>query len=122
VYGSAVLLSASTVAGLPQGHAWRLREVDRVQAVGKREPAAVLELLDAERPETLAQKLATLEAFAAALEQYRAGAFRPALAAFEACLKAAPLDRSAALYVERCKELLDRPPASWDGVTRLERK
>jgi class 3 adenylate cyclase len=120
VYGSTVLLSDSTVRGLPEGY--RVREVDRVQAVGKREAAAVYELLDAEPEEALAQKLGSAERFTAGLEAYRSGDFRAALVHFEACAAAAPLDKTAALYVTRCRELGDHPPASWDGVTRLERK
>ena len=35
----------------------------------------------------------------------------------------APKDDAAALYVQRCKDLIDNPPkADWQGLSVLERK
>lgn len=67
--------------------------------------------------------MAAAPIFEEALAHYREGAFDAALQGFQACLEEAPADACAALYVERCQELLAQgAPADWDGVPRLRSK
>jgi class 3 adenylate cyclase len=84
LYGVRLLVTEHTRARLAEPASLAMREIDRVQAKGKREPVVLFEVLDgcpfAER-ET---KLASREAFAAALEAYRAGRIDEARRNFEA--------------------------------------
>jgi class 3 adenylate cyclase len=123
LYGAALLISEHTRARLANPDAYAMREVDRVQAKGKHIPARIFELLDPLPPAERDEKRATREAFAAALAAYRAGEIDKARRAFEECVKLAPSDRAAALYVDRCDRLLEHGlPSEWDGVTRFTTK
>jgi len=123
LYRATLLISEGTKQRLSDPNHYQLREVDRVQAKGKTEPTILYEVLDGLPAAERAQKLATLETFAAALDHYRAGDFAEAAEAFATCLETAPEDGSAALYVRRCKQLLLHPPTeSWKGVTSLDAK
>ncbi len=123
LYGAALLVSEHTRERLADPAAYLMREVDRVQAKGKHIPARIYELLDPLPPPERDEKRATLEPFAAALAAYRAGEVERAKTMFGECVRLAPRDRAAALYVERCERLLEHGlPSEWDGVTRFTTK
>jgi hypothetical protein len=123
LYGARLLISDGSVRRLADPSRYRLREIDRVQAKGKREPLGIYEVLDGEPGELGEAKWRTREMFAAGLGSYRSGVFGEAKRSFEACLRAAGDDEPAQLYRERCARYLERPPQpSWDGLTRLESK
>jgi class 3 adenylate cyclase len=111
LYGARVLISHVTRDRLADPGAFRLREVDRVVAKGRRDPIGLFEVLDAEDS-------ARAEGFPAALARYRAGEFEVAAAAFAAC----DGDPAAAVLAERSRGLAAAPPTAWDGVFRLETK
>lgn len=119
LYRASLLISEGTYRRLEDVSRYLIREVDRVQAQGKTEPAVIYEVLTAAH----ADKLVGREPFASGLLAYRRGDFEGALELFERCLAETPDDGSAALYVERCEHMIKRgPPTDWDGVTRLTSK
>jgi adenylate cyclase len=120
-YGARVLVSAQVLAGgLPEG--LRSRFVDSVKVKGKNEPVSLHELLDPALPDA-ARKVATIEAFAAAVEHYQNQRFAQALEAFQGVSAQDPEDRAARLYVDRCRQLLERGvPEGWSPVTKLDSK
>ena len=122
IYGTPFLISEKTADRVQDRDAVPLRELDRVRAKGKRQAVCIYEVLGALSDERRAQVEATREAFAAALELYRAGKFEEAGAAFQSCNSAAPLDLVAALYIGRCSAMAANPPRKWDGITTLTRK
>lgn len=122
LYRARTLIAEGTFMQLPEG-AFALREIDRVQALGKHEPMRIYEVLDGLPPATRAARAQHREAFEAAVSLYREGAFRAAAEAFGAIADADPTDGAAALYRRRCPDLFDREgDPEWDGVSQLERK
>lgn len=123
MYGVKVLVSGSTHASLSRPADFTLRELDRVIVAGKTEPVVIYELMDVDSEGLREQKLRSAERFGEGLRCYRAGEFRDAQQLFADCLVKAPLDEAAALYIDRCVELIARPPAGvWDGTTALTGK
>ncbi|MBW2526373.1 MAG: adenylate/guanylate cyclase domain-containing protein [Deltaproteobacteria bacterium] len=120
-YGCRVLLSEATVAALEHPGEFELREVDTNRAVGRAEPMAVFQLLDAEEPSARETLRAVLHRFARGLAHYRRGAFDAALAEFDEVLVEV-YDGPARWLRARCQACLATPPAAWDGVTVLESK
>jgi adenylate cyclase len=102
---------------------YRLQFVDRVTMKGKTKPLrvySVVSRLDA----VLDPKIATyLEAYELAHVSYSAGRLQEALALFEKCVEYAPDDALLQVYIERCKELIERPSKGvWTGVHVAEHK
>jgi adenylate cyclase len=90
------------------------RELGRLRVMGRKAPVRVYELsgLPGEtRP-------AHFEAFDEALGLFYRGDFQEALTRFEQL----PQDPASKSYAVHCRELLDHPPAAWDGVLSLTEK
>jgi adenylate cyclase len=116
VLGTQVLVSASTLEGtsdLPT------RDVGTFLLRGKRLPVRVLEPLAASGRRIDANGL---DAFAAAIAAFRAGAWHDAHERF-ASLAALFQDDGPSRYYERLtREWREHPPASWQGAVRLTAK
>lgn len=120
MYGASLLVTEAVLSKQVDRERFVVREVDRVRAKGKREPITVFEVLDEERDR---DKIGSLDAFRQGLQAYREGRFDEASDSFDACVKRAPGDRTAALYVERCEGLRSAGISEgWDGVTDLTTK
>lgn len=123
VFGSAVIFNEHTMGRLVNPKAFEIRELDRAVVIGRETAVTIFELMDTDAAEVRAQKQETKAQFDMGLEQYRAGDFAAAKKRFEACAALAPDDSAAAMYVERCGELIERPPQeAWQGVTVLGHK
>ncbi|HVO32194.1 MAG TPA: adenylate/guanylate cyclase domain-containing protein, partial [bacterium] len=108
-YHVAVIVGESTRAAV--GDAFRFRELDRVQVVGRSGTTRIFELLDESTGADLAG------AYEKALAVYRSGAFAEAEQAFAALVAAHPHDGPSATMLARSKALQKNPPAAgWDGV------
>ena len=92
----------------------KLREIARVGVVGRKEPITVFEPLASGSHEN-----GLIGRFAAALALYYRGEFVEARLAFQ---DMAADDGVSARYAARCRELLDNPLFSWDGVWRMGSK
>lgn len=122
IYGVAVLAAEHTVASLSPATAagFVLRELDRVNAKGKKKPITIFEVVDAEFDDDVkAAKVASRADYARGLAAYRAGAFNDAAAAFAVCVEACAADEPAKLMLARCQAFSGAAPAGWDGVTEL---
>lgn len=85
------------------------RELDLIKVKGKNKPVTIYEL-------SLNMNRALAERFGQALQLYREQRFREALDSF-AALDDEYQDRPSAVFMERCRELINEPPGSnWDGV------
>ena len=113
-FGTYTMMSEATRAAA--GEAVASRRVALVEVVGRAEAVTVHEPL---WPKDAASRRESLDAFAAALEAFIAGAFDAALAGFEAL---AENDAAAASYVERCRRCLENPPEDWHGVCVMTSK
>jgi two-component system sensor histidine kinase ChiS len=125
MYGATLLISDTTRAGLDDATlaSVSLREVDKVAAKGKAKPVTIYEVIDADEDSVRDVKLKQVARYTEALAQYRARAFAEAAQAFEALAREAPVDVVLAIYAERARRHRDTPPpASWDGVEKLDTK
>lgn len=123
MYGATCVVTDATVARLSDPTRHAMRELDRVQVVGRATPVVIHELLDLDSAERREAKLGTARDFQCGVASYRGGDFTVAAAAFNRCLTACPDDRAATLYVRRCADLAqDTPAGGWLGITVLDRK
>jgi class 3 adenylate cyclase len=123
MYGATCVVTDATVARLSEPTRYSMRELDRVQVVGRTTPVVIHELLDLDPTARLKAKLGAAADFQCGLASYRKSDFRGAVAAFDRCLKACADDGAATLYVQRCTELARNAPAGeWRGITVLDRK
>jgi adenylate cyclase len=98
------------------------RELDTIRVVGKSESVKVYQLLE-RKNQTEGSVADLVEKFGRALDLYKDGDYKAALAAFESCLQIAPDDGPALTYVDRCRSFIAEPPAAdWDGVFTLTSK
>lgn len=113
-YGCMVIIGEVTAQLL--GGQYVLREIDRIGVKGREAPLAVFEpLLGTPSDITLA------DAYARALESYRAGEFSQASAQWE--ILAQTGDGPSRVMGARARELLRAPPdGNWDGVWRRTSK
>jgi adenylate cyclase len=107
-FGTYTMISRDTLS--QAGDGFPARELSRVAVVGRAQPVTVYEPL---LPEEYRERGELLAVFAEGLRAYYAGAFDRAARLFE---RTAGSDPPAASYLERCRELMKRPPGSWDGV------
>jgi adenylate cyclase len=123
-YGTSICISEFTLKAAGEGRLLT-RFLDLVAVRGRREPVAVYELL-AERGSEVSldeQTRLMLEPYERGIALYRALDFASAAACFKEALALKPEDSPSALYLERCRELLDDPPApDWDGVFEMKHK
>jgi adenylate cyclase len=90
---------------------------------GKTQPVAIHEVLDYHTEESYPQLIDALGYFRDGLAKYRHGLWNDAQALFSQVLSLNPADKSAKLYVERCRHLAENPPAEgWNGVWVMENK
>ena len=119
-YSARLLISDHTFVRLNGDY--RTRDVDEVIVKGKTEPVRVHEVLDYHTEETFPHLEDVVARFGDGREQYAAGRWDEAIAAFGAALELHPGDRLSQIYIERCDYLKANPPEDWDGVWRLETK
>jgi adenylate cyclase len=120
-YGTHILISEFTHKQL-RG-TYRTREIDLVVVKGKTQPVAIHEVLDYHTEESYPQLIDALGYFRDGLAKYRHGQWSDAEALFSQVLSLNPADKSATLYVERCRHLSENPPGEgWDGVWVMESK
>ncbi len=113
-FGTYVMISEYTVAQLQDEFA--MRELSRVRVVGRSVPVRVYEPMFKDDYEA---KAAVLSTFGAALQKYYGGDFPEALALFQSIGAADPPARA---YADKCRWLIDNPPAQWDGVWVMTEK
>src|SRR5665213_442380 len=98
------------------------RELDLIQVKGKTKPIRIYELVDRRfKAKPIVQEKVGF--FAEGLALYRAQKWDEATACFQKCLELDPQDGPGAIFLERCKQLKEHPPAmDWDGVFVMKTK
>jgi adenylate cyclase len=116
-YGVDLLISDSLRARL--GPDFLCRTTDLVKVKGKNEPVAVFTLLGktASTPPP-----AGLADFETGIQLYRTGDFTTAITAFQKAATAGLNDTLTTTYLQRCQDLIDHPPETWDGTYTLKSK
>jgi adenylate cyclase len=120
-YGTNILISDATYQKIMKRV--YVREVDRVQVVGKMEPVRIYELLDmADKP--LSEKMKYfLDIFGQGLKAYQERRWDEGIAYMEHAMLQIPNDPVSQLYIERMKLFKINPPdENWNGVFVLHAK
>jgi adenylate cyclase len=119
-YGTGIIISEDTYR---QAAAQiEVRELDLLRVKGKEVPVRIYELLAAKGD--LDGKMGEArDRFTDGLGHYRRQEWTEAIRCFRQALEAVPEDGPSRVFIERCREFMERPPpASWDGVYRLTSK
>jgi adenylate cyclase len=104
VYLTSLLLSEHTLYGLDDASRYCIRLVDRIRVKGRISPVSVYEIYDNDEPLLKQGKLATQDKFESALAYYHMRDPRSALQLLEECIKVAPDDHVAKIYIGRCMD------------------
>ena len=97
------------------------RELDSVIVKGRKLPVKIYELLDEGKDPEKRGK--TVGLFEEGLSKYKQGLWDEAIVSFRKCIEVEPDDAPSKLYIKRCEELKNNPPAGiWDGVFIMTRK
>jgi len=116
-YGTTVIASETTVALTGDAFAWR--ELDAIRVKGRVQALKIYELL-ARADDLTPERKPTIENYAEGLTHWRAREFDRAAAAFD---RSAGVDRPAALFRDRARELAETPPGDdWDPIRTLQEK
>ncbi len=118
-YGTNIIISEFTYGIVKDSMC--CRELDGVRVKGKLKPVIIYELLGEKKDEAF--YLGLIDASARALTLYREGQWEDAIAAFQKVLDIKPGDFVSTMYMERCRNLKEHPPAlPWDGVFVMTKK
>jgi adenylate cyclase len=118
-FGTHVIISESTYI-LVKGNVVA-REIDLIRVKGKTQPVKVYELLSLAADGQ--QHLDLVTRFERGLEAYRSGEWQAAIDIFHHVLADYPQDGPSQVFIERCLNLLARPPEGlWDGVFIMKTK
>ncbi len=119
-YGTRIILSEMTYNHVKDNFV--CREVDWVRVKGKALPVKIYELL-AEEKVPVASMAEMLKWFQEGYEHYHMKAWDKGLVCFSKVLDKIPTDEVSKLYVQRCQDYLQEPPApDWDGVFVMKTK
>jgi class 3 adenylate cyclase len=119
-YGTWILATEATIQ--ETGKHLLTRQLDRIKVVGIQEPVRIYEILEtrADASDDL-QKLVQL--FSQAFILFESRKWTEAGLAFKKIIQTFPKDNPSRLYMKRCIQFRDNPPASdWDGVFTLTEK
>ncbi|WP_417915405.1 CHASE2 domain-containing protein [Candidatus Electronema sp. JM] len=120
-YGVDIIVSGAVheTVDVDIGHHFIFRQIDTVRVVGKSEPVAIYQLLNADNCLDRAEEM---EMYSSAFDLYSFGNFTAALPLFQALTKLDPSSKLYALHAARCRNLLENPPAHWDWITDMRSK
>ena len=120
LYGTLLMISEETYR-LAQEDI-EARELDVITVAGKMEPVRIFELMSASG-QLESSRLELRKAFADGLAAYRQQDWDAAQAHFETCLRIAPNDGPARVFLDRISMLRSSPPGpDWDGVWHYDKK
>ena len=123
IYGGNILISGAVLQDIVNAEKYHIRYVDTVMVKGKEKAVKVYEVLDGLRAEQFDLKQATDQTFQDGILSYREKSFESALKLFSEVSKQNPEDKAAALYVERCSQILkEGTPDDWEVIQRLTTK
>jgi len=114
VYRTDIMIGEQTAELI--GGDFRLRELDKVQVVGRTQALKIYELLGVAGAVLPPAREQMLVRYTAGLEAYRSRQWDGAAENFRQCLAAYPDDGPSRLMVERCRMMREKPlPENWDG-------
>lgn len=122
-YGASIIISQEMLIKLNNPTNYQFRFLDMVMVKGKRNSVNIFEILDGEPQKTRIAKLATNSLFKDGLQHYRNKQMDKALIVFQDIEKKSPDDMTTKLYIERCKDYIEKGmPENWDGTESWNEK
>jgi class 3 adenylate cyclase len=123
-YGVSMLISQQVLEHISDPEKYQIRFLDRVIVKGRHESIGVYEVLDAEINEVRELKLKTQLDFEQGLAYYKnQETLEKSKPYFEQVLTVNPNDKTATLYLNRIKYLLEKGiPETWNGVWEFTEK
>ncbi len=119
IYGSQIIISEDTYQMCQDSI--EVRELDWITVIGREKPVVIYELLG--RAKSLPKRMQALrQCYLKGLEEYRNERWGNALRLFQKCLTIIPDDQPSRVFISRCKEYLETPPTTWDGVYQMRSK
>ncbi|MDR0289798.1 MAG: adenylate/guanylate cyclase domain-containing protein [Treponema sp.] len=119
-YGTWILASETVVKETDER--LLVRRLDRIRVVGINEAVRIYEILET-KAEASSDLLEQLYLFHKALDIFEERRWQDAENAFAQVLRIAPGDSPSQLFIDRCRQFRDSPPAAdWDGVFNLTEK
>jgi len=103
IYKTSLLVTEETLNRLDDPSQYYIRPIDEVTVKGKSIEVAVFEVFNADEPEVVELKQATLNIFEQGIYFYRQKAFIKAEKCFAEVISKNPADRVAKIYLQRCK-------------------
>ncbi len=120
IYGSAIIISQDTLISLNNPSHYHYRFLDIVKVKGKSEAVYIFEIIDGDPDDIRQLKLKTKDAFTKAVNLYKAQHFSEALKVFEEVLAINNHDRTAEIYIGRCRNFISNGvPVDWDGIETI---
>lgn len=100
------------------------RPLGKVRVVGKTVPVAIYEpLYELDSPNDCPYDMDWLRLYEEAFTRFEEERFDLAARIFEACLHEYPQDKACQIFLDRSRDLSEKPPApDWDGALELTRK
>jgi adenylate cyclase len=119
-YGTRIIISEFTMNAVKDDFV--TREVDWVRVKGKAQPVRIFELVG-ENGQVDENRLQVIKHFGEGFHLYHAREFAKAIEEFKKALEINNHDACTQLYIERCQDYLEEPPAQdWDGVYTMKTK
>ncbi len=120
VYGTYTMISESTYEAA--GGWIRVRELDAINVVGKKEPVKIYELIG--YPSDVDEQMKqALEIYNRGLAAYRSRQWDKAAAYFSKAIRIRPEDRPSRTMMERCRQYkADPPEETWNGAFTMTTK
>lgn len=122
-YGAMAITTGETLAGVTAWEKYGIRFLGKVTVKGKSDVIDIYEILDIKNSETGKLKWKTKGNFENGVSLYFDRRIEEAYKLFNEVYAENRYDKAAALYIIRCRELIQNGiPENWDGVEKMTKK
>lgn len=120
VYGTKIIITQQVVDILSEKSKFHIRYLDHVYVKGKTVDAKIYEIFNTDEPNILTKKLANDAIYMKGIACYHKKEFEQALSYFEQYKNELPDDKVCALYIERCKRIINHESSEeWQPIARF---
>ena len=122
-YGANLLISEYTYQRLKDKSAYHIRYIDHVQLKGLARPIHIYEVFNGDNEKVIELKIRSLEWFDNGMNFYQKAEFSLALQNFGQVLQINPADKTAEIYLNRCKKYSNpQVQKNWTGIEFVDVK
>ncbi|MBF0287503.1 MAG: protein kinase [SAR324 cluster bacterium] len=121
-YGVSFLITGETYTYVSNMSDLFIRLIDEVQVKGKKEATKIYEIYNDATDEVKDRKQKYYSVFQKAFSVYQQGDWESSEKLFWQYIQHLPEDQVASRFVQRCQVFAKFPPATWEGVYKVENK